>query len=79
MEEQEAANYFTRRIAYLLKTESFRKKLPTLKSDIQDALAKIQNEPDGVTNPFESVYRIVFKLTIRMVAADEIANDENPY
>ncbi|ORY18132.1 cytochrome P450 6A1 [Clohesyomyces aquaticus] len=72
---EEASNYFNRRLTYLLKNEQFRKKLPTLKADVQEALDRIQSEPNGRTNPFESIYRIVFRLTIRMVGATEIAED----
>lgn len=68
-------NHFSRRLTYLLKNEQFRKKLPTLISDTQEAIEAIRNDPSGVTNPFESLYRIVFRLTIRMVAADEVADD----
>ncbi|KAF2019854.1 cytochrome P450 6A1 [Aaosphaeria arxii CBS 175.79] len=73
--EDDTNNHFHKRITHLLKNEQFRKKLPTLKSDVQEAIEAIRNEPSGVTNPFESLYRIVFRLTIRMVGADEIAED----
>jgi cytochrome P450 len=68
-------NHFSRRLTYLLKNEQFRRKLPTLISDVQEAIEAIRAEPSGVTNPFESLYRVVFRLTIRMVGADEIADD----
>ncbi|KAF2464350.1 cytochrome P450 6A1 [Lindgomyces ingoldianus] len=74
-QQDEYSNYFNRRLTYLLKNEQFRKKLPILKSDVQEALDRIRNEPSGITNPFDSIYRIVFRLTIRMVGADEIADD----
>jgi cytochrome P450 len=73
--EDDLSNHFHRRITYLLKTEQFRKKLPTLISDVQEAIEAMRNDPSGTTNPFESVYRIVFRLTIRMVGAEEIAED----
>ncbi|KAF2660583.1 cytochrome P450 6A1 [Lophiostoma macrostomum CBS 122681] len=72
---EEHDNHFSRRLTYLLRNENFRKKLPTLLSDVQDGIEAIRNDPSGRTNPFESIYRIVFKLTIRMVAAEEIAED----
>jgi cytochrome P450 len=68
-------NHFSRRLTYLLKNEQFRKKLPTLISDVQDTIETIRNDPSGITNPFDSLYRVVFRLTIRMVGADEIAED----
>ncbi|KAF2846683.1 cytochrome P450 [Plenodomus tracheiphilus IPT5] len=73
--QEDEGNHFNRRLAHLLKTEQFRRKLPILISDTQEAMEAIKNEPSGITNPFESLYRIVFRLTIRMVGADEIADD----
>lgn len=74
-EEYSMEKHFSRRLAHLLKTEKFRRKLPTLISDVQEAIEAIKSEPNGVTDPFESIYRIVFRLTIRIVGADEIADD----
>ena len=68
-------NHFNRRLTYLLKNEQFRRKLPILVTDTQEAIEAIRNHPGGITNPFESLYRIVFRLTIRMVGANEIADD----
>ncbi|KAJ4367917.1 hypothetical protein N0V86_009757 [Didymella sp. IMI 355093] len=73
--EEDVSNHFSRRLAYLLKNEQFRRKLNTLTSDVQEAIEAIKNDPSGRTNPFESIYRIVFRLTIRMVGADEIADN----
>ncbi|KAI4694749.1 hypothetical protein J4E81_006348 [Alternaria sp. BMP 2799] len=66
---------FHRRLNFFLKNDQFRRKLPILISDTKQALEAIKNEPSGRTNPFESLYRIVFRLTIRMVGATEIAED----
>jgi sterol 14-demethylase len=74
-DSEEHDNHFSRRLTHLLRNENFRKKLPILLSDVQEDIEAIRNDPSGRTNPFESIYRIVFKLTIRMVAADEIAED----
>ncbi|KAF2868144.1 cytochrome P450 [Massariosphaeria phaeospora] len=74
-EEEGNINHFSRRVTHLLKNEQFRKKLPTLISDVKEGIEAIKNDPSGTTNPFESVYRIVFRLTIRMVGAFEMAED----
>ncbi|KAI4659298.1 uncharacterized protein J4E78_005725 [Alternaria triticimaculans] len=66
---------FHRRLNFFLKNDQFRRKLPILISDTKQALEAIKNEPSGRTNPFESLYRVVFRLTIRMVGATEIAED----
>jgi cytochrome P450 len=73
--DEDVSNHFSRRLAYLLKNEQFRRKLTTLKSDVQEGIEAIKIDPSGRTNPFESIYRIVFRLTIRMVGADEIADN----
>ncbi|KAH8724461.1 cytochrome P450 6A1 [Phaeosphaeriaceae sp. PMI808] len=73
--DDELNNHFHRRIVFLLKNEQLDRRLPTLISDIQDTIDAIRNDPSGVTNPFESIYRIVFRLTIRMVGAAEMADD----
>ncbi|CAG5185691.1 uncharacterized protein ALTATR162_LOCUS11376 [Alternaria atra] len=67
--------WFHRRLTFLLKQEQFRRKLPVLISDTKEALEAIKNDVSGRTNPFESLYRIVFRLTIRMVGPTEIAED----
>jgi sterol 14-demethylase len=67
--------WFHRRLTFLLKQEHFRRKLPVLISDTKEALEAIKNDVSGRTNPFESLYRIVFRLTIRMVGPTEIADD----
>ncbi|KAH7113274.1 cytochrome P450 [Dendryphion nanum] len=72
---EDDSNFFPRRLTTLLKNDMFRKKLPKLLSDVQDGIDAIKAEPSGITNPFESVYRIVFRLTIRMVGAEELADD----
>jgi sterol 14-demethylase len=67
--------WFHRRLTFLLKHEQFRRKLPVLISDTKQALEAIKNDISGRTNPFESLYRVVFRLTIRMVGPTEIAED----
>ena len=54
---------------------AWRRNLPVLISDTKEALEAIKNDASGRTNPFESLYRIVFRLTIRMVGPTEIAED----
>jgi len=68
-------NHFSRRLTHLLKNEQFRRKLPSLISDVQEGIDAIKANPSGITDPFDSLYRIVFRLTIRMVGAEEMAQD----
>ncbi|TVY15052.1 Sterol 14-demethylase [Lachnellula arida] len=67
--------YFTRRIVKLLKTENFQKSLPYLMQDVRTSLDTLAKSPTGITDPFESIYRIVYQLTMRAVACNDIADD----
>ncbi|KAG9236781.1 cytochrome P450 [Amylocarpus encephaloides] len=67
--------YFSRRIAQMLKADRFNDSMPKLLADTQAAMKKLKNDPLGMTDPFESIYRLVYQLTIRMVACDDIAED----
>lgn len=49
--------------------------MPVLISDTKARLDELAADPSGVTDPFDSIYRIVYQLTMRTVAANEIAND----
>jgi sterol 14-demethylase len=42
-------------------------------SDVKIRLDLLADDPSGITDPFESVYRIVYQLTMRMVGCDDIA------
>jgi cytochrome P450 len=35
----------------------------------------LAKEPSGITNPFDSVYEIVFQLTMRTVGCNEVADN----
>jgi hypothetical protein len=49
--------------------------LPQLMLDVQASLKQLAADTSGMTDPFQSIYRIVFQLTIRMVGCDDIAED----
>ena len=48
---------------------------PHLIRDTTARLDMLAGSPSGMTDPFTSVYEIVFQLTMRMVGCTEIAND----
>jgi hypothetical protein len=60
---------------HFLKTDYFRKKLPILVADVHAEMEALKNDPRGVTDPFESIYCLVFRLTIRLAGADDMAED----
>jgi hypothetical protein len=49
--------------------------LPLLVADTKARLERIASSPNGITDPFDSVYKIVFQLTMRTVGCNEIADD----
>jgi hypothetical protein len=49
--------------------------LPKLGRDLKARLDRLADEPVKITNPFDSVYEIVFQLTMRTVGCNEIADD----
>lgn len=67
--------YFNKRLVNMLKGNQLKKGLPRLLQDARENLDKLAAEPSGVTNPFDSIYRLVFQFTMRTVACNEIADD----
>lgn len=49
--------------------------LPHLRGDIKSCLDTLEKDTTGITDPFESIYRVVYQLTMRMVGCDDIAED----
>lgn len=49
--------------------------IPKLVHDLKTRLDRLADEPVKITNPFDSVYEIVFQLTMRTVGCNEIADD----
>ena len=74
--EEGFMTYFNQRIAAMVKGPMLVRALPQVIIDIRGGLNKLAAKQDHITNPFDSVYRIVYKLTIRLAACNEIANNE---
>ncbi|KAF2663310.1 cytochrome P450 [Microthyrium microscopicum] len=70
-------DHFHRRIAALLKTEKLVKVLPTLIADVSSGLQELAVTSPDETDPFDSIYKLVYRLTLRIVGATEIA--ESPH
>ncbi|KAM0723681.1 hypothetical protein Q7P37_000669 [Cladosporium fusiforme] len=75
-QQQGWSNYFARRLAALLKGPLLAKGLPQLLVDVRAKLDGLAAQEQKMTDPFDSIYRIVFQLTMRTVACHEIAGDE---
>ncbi|TKA69262.1 hypothetical protein B0A55_08113, partial [Friedmanniomyces simplex] len=67
--------YFNKRLINMLKGNQLKKGLPLLLQDARASLDKLAAEPTGLTDPFDSIYRMVFQFTMRTVACNEIADD----
>lgn len=65
--------YFAKRLTALLRKETLQANLPNLLGDTIGNLDTLG--PSGITDPFESIYNIVFQLTLRTVGSKEIAED----
>lgn len=48
--------------------------LPKMLADVRSALSVLAKDTSGVTNPFQSIYKVVYQLTMRTVACDDIAD-----
>lgn len=67
--------YFNKRLANMVKGNQLKRGLPQLLQDARANFDKLAADPSGVTDPFDSIYRMVFQFTMRTVAANEIADD----
>lgn len=68
--------YFNQRIAAVVKGPVLARALPKLIDDIRGGLDKLTGKQDHITNPFDSIYRTVYQLTMRITACDELASDQ---
>ncbi|KAK1070750.1 hypothetical protein LTR12_013769 [Friedmanniomyces endolithicus] len=67
--------YFNKRLVNMLKGNQLKKGLPQLLQDARISLDKLVAEPTNVTDPFDSIYRMVFQFTMRTIACNDIADD----
>ena len=74
--EEGFTSYFNQRIAAVVKGPVLARTLPQLIDDIRGGLDRLAAKQDRITNPFDSVYRIVYQLTMRIAACDEIASNQ---
>lgn len=70
----EFGQYFARRLTAMLKGPHLKNGLPQLLKDARANLEVLANDPLGITNPFDTIYRLVFHVTMRTVACNDVAN-----
>jgi cytochrome P450 len=67
--------YFSKRIIAMLKGNQLKSGLPRMMLDARAAFDKLAADPSGITNPFDSMYELVYQFTMRTVACNDIADD----
>ena len=67
--------YFHKRLINLVKGNRLKNGLPQLMKDARANFDALAQDKNGLTDPFESIYRLVFQFTMRTVACNEIADD----
>ncbi|KAK4565693.1 hypothetical protein LTR86_003541 [Recurvomyces mirabilis] len=67
--------YFNKRLIAMLKGNRLRDGLPQLLQDARLVLDEMAATGKNLTDPFDSIYRMVYKFTMRTVACNEIADD----
>lgn len=72
-EEDGFSHYFTKRLVAMLKGPVLARSVPQLVTDLRGRLDELTT--GHITDPFDSIYRVVFQLTMRTVACNEIAGD----
>ncbi len=67
------STWFNHTVTGLLRKENVVKRLQLLSGDIRSSCERLAAVPTKVMDPFEDIYRIVYRLTMRMVGANDIA------
>jgi hypothetical protein len=76
LDEGEFVNYFAKRLVAMLKGPLLAKGLPQLLKDMRSSIDSLAAQETKTTDPFDSIYRVVFQMTMRTVACVEIAGDD---
>jgi cytochrome P450 len=73
--QKDFSAYFSKRIVTLLKGNTLKQGLPRMLKDARAAFDKLAADPSRTTDPFDSIYRLVYLFTMRTVACNEIADN----
>ncbi|KAH6982363.1 cytochrome P450 6A1 [Ilyonectria sp. MPI-CAGE-AT-0026] len=68
--------WFKRSLTGLLRKENLVKQLHLLTGDMRSSCERLAAVPTKVMDPFEDIYRIIYRLTMRTVGANDIAEDQ---
>ena len=75
--DDDFGSYFAKRLMAMLKGPILAQGLPQLLEDVRARCAAFAAQEVKSTEPFDSIYRVVFQLTMRTVACVEIADDDD--
>ena len=73
----EFEKHFDASIIKMMTRENMIKNLPALISDTRECLSGLVEDPSKMTDPFDSLYKLVFVLTMRTVGCVEMTSDKN--
>lgn len=71
------SQWYKKRLVRVLSGQQLKNLLPQILRDVRSNLDAVAADSPLITDPFESIYRIVFQITVRSVACNEIANDDD--
>lgn len=77
LEQEDFGNYFAKRLVAMLKGPLLARGLPQLLEDMRTTIGRLAAQETKITDPFDSIYRVVFQMTMRTVACVEIAGDDD--
>jgi hypothetical protein len=60
---------------HFLKSDNLRTIFPILSADVHVGMEALKGDLQGITDPFETIYRLIFQLTIRLAGPVEMAED----
>ena len=73
--EASFGTYFNKRLVHTVRPAQLAKNLPQILKDAREMFGRLAAESNGQTDVFESIFRMIFKFTMRTVACNEIAED----
>lgn len=68
-------SYFNKRLVAVVRPTRLARNLPQILKDAREMFDRLAADPTPQTDVFESIFRMIFKFTMRTVACNEIADD----
>ena len=74
--EEGFSKWFSGRLLEMLRVQNIEKILPAMLGDARKAMERIASSKDGICDPYDVIYKLVFLVNMRTVGCKEIADDE---